>query len=86
MDVLNLWTCHDPAYITSFQVDNVHIYVLEYTDNLDQYFEKHREVGETLSEQRIWKAIFDISTSVAKSEAKVIHPSRLRVIRGRIFC
>ena len=39
--------CSDPAYITSFEENDCYIYVLEYTDNLGQYFEKLREVGDT---------------------------------------
>ena len=78
--------CSDPAYITSFAEEDFHIYVLEYTDNLGQYFEKLREVGETLSEQRIWKALSNICTSVVQSEVDVLHPSRLRVMQDKIFC
>ena len=76
----------DPAYITSFEEDDFYIYVLEYTDNLGQYFEKLREVGETLSEQRIWKALSHICTSAVQSEVDVLHPSRLRVMQDQIFC
>ena len=78
--------CSDPAYITSFEEKGCYIYVLEYTDNLGQYFEKLREVGETLSEQRIWKALSNICTSVVESEVDALHPSRLRVMQDKIFC
>lgn len=53
---------------------------------MDQYIEKLREAGETLSEQRVWKALHEIANSVDSLPLGGLHPTRLRIKNDTVFC
>lgn len=60
--------------------------MFQYTENLAQYLEKVRDLGENIPEETVWRTLHDVTKTAGAAEIDVLDPFQLRVTNGRIFC